>query len=94
MLHKSKRLYFVPWCIVFISTAVANMEGDLIKYLFKNYSPSARPVINSTSPINISFNMAIRQLISMDERAQKLTVQAKYQVMWKNELLNWNPREW
>ena len=94
MLHKRICLYYIQWFIVSTPTVFANMENDLIKYLFKNYSASSRPVINASKSINISFNMVLRQLISMDERAQKLMVQADYIVEWKNELLSWNPKDW
>ena len=80
------------WCIVF--TVEANVELSLLEHLFKNYSKCVRPVQNHEMAINITFDMSFRQLMYMDERGEKISIQAAYHVSWTDEKLTWDANEW
>ena len=71
-----------------------NFGVHLHKHLFENYSPSIRPVVDENTVTNVTFNMKMIRLLSVDEKHQKLVCLAYYSMKWHNEFLRWNPEEW
>ena len=84
-------LYCFSTCI---NNVMSNTESDLLRVLFKNCSPSTRPVGTPDKLVNVTFNIWLSQVISMDERNEKVTTKASYEMHWKNELCKWNPKDW
>jgi hypothetical protein len=87
-------LLIFQWYSLLASTDESHIENDLRKHLFKNYSSSIRPVNDKETPINVTFNMKLMQLSSVNEREQKITSQAYYVMRWRNEFLKWKPEDW
>ncbi|XP_022332769.2 acetylcholine receptor subunit beta-like 1 isoform X4 [Crassostrea virginica] len=71
-------------------------EVKLIKYLFddKNYNPLIRPVRNINESIEVQFNLALSQLISVDEKNQIMKTNVWLQMYWYDYQLTWNPEEY
>ncbi len=54
-------------CSVAVSVAIQSDEERLLEYLFAEYNPSARPVMNSTKTVNVMIQfslMHIQELVS------------------------------
>ncbi|XP_061172026.1 acetylcholine receptor subunit beta-like 1 isoform X3 [Saccostrea echinata] len=68
-------------------------EVKLIEYLFvdKNYNPLIRPVRNINESIEVQFNLALSQLISVDEKNQIMKTNVWLQMYWYDYQLTWNP---
>ncbi|XP_056020888.1 acetylcholine receptor subunit beta-like 1 isoform X7 [Ostrea edulis] len=71
-------------------------EVNLIKYLFddKNYNPLIRPVKNINESIEVQFNLALSQLISVDEKNQIMKTNVWLQMYWYDYQLTWNPEKY
>lgn len=42
-----------------------NMEYKLSKYLMKDYDKTVRPAFNSHDPLNVTFGLALTQIIDL-----------------------------
>ena len=87
-------IYFVHCLILRVSFADSHIEHDLRAYLFRNYSSYIRPVKNPNTAVNVTFNIKLMQVLSVDERDQKVTTQSYYAMRWINEFLSWDPKDW
>ena len=45
-------------------------ESRLFQHMMNDYSPLARPVINSNTPTNVTFGVEFIQVLEVDERNQ------------------------
>ncbi|XP_057299811.1 neuronal acetylcholine receptor subunit alpha-7-like isoform X2 [Hydractinia symbiolongicarpus] len=80
-------LTFVQLClIIFIKEHLAtpsppnpSPETLLMNHLLSNYHPDARPSSSVTKPVNLTFDIALRQMLDM---------------YWNDQYLRWNPAEW
>lgn len=89
-----KRLIFLIFLKHLPLFANIIFEQNLRQHLFQNYSSYIRPVKNPHDAINVSFNIKLMQVLSVDERDQKVTTQVYYSMRWKNEFLVWDPKKW
>jgi len=73
---------------------VTNPEQELISYLFKKYDQNARPAIGVTSAVNLTFDLALRQMLDMDEKQQIMTTSVWIRHYWTDPYLVWYPANW
>ncbi|EFX76216.1 hypothetical protein DAPPUDRAFT_55424, partial [Daphnia pulex] len=64
-----------------------------IQHLMANYDRSVRPSRNAAEPLNITFGLALTQIIDVDERNQILTTNCWMNQMWTDYSLVWNVSE-
>ncbi|XP_067139227.1 neuronal acetylcholine receptor subunit alpha-10-like [Centruroides vittatus] len=74
---------------IFLSSADEN-EYRLVQYLLSTYDKSVRPSQNATDPVNVTFGLALTQIIDVDERNQILTTNCWLNQMWLDYTLQWN----
>uniref|UniRef100_A0A0N7ZBQ0 Neurotransmitter-gated ion-channel ligand-binding domain-containing protein n=1 Tax=Scylla olivacea TaxID=85551 RepID=A0A0N7ZBQ0_SCYOL len=55
-----------------------------------NYDKSVRPSLKATMALNITFGLALTQIIDVDERNQILTTNCWLNQMWLDYSLQWN----
>lgn len=65
-------------------------EYRLMRYLMANYDKSVRPSKNASESLNVTFGLALTQLIDVDERNQILTTNCWLNQMWIDNNLQWN----
>ncbi|XP_071533387.1 neuronal acetylcholine receptor subunit alpha-10-like [Panulirus ornatus] len=65
-------------------------EYRLTRYLMSNYDKSVRPSYKASMPLNITFGLALTQIIDVDERNQILTTNCWLNQMWLDYSLQWN----
>ncbi|GAB6027786.1 Cholinergic receptor, nicotinic, alpha [Chamberlinius hualienensis] len=68
-------------------------EYRLMRYLMNNYDKSVRPAKNASEPMNVTFGLALTQIIDVDERNQILTTNSWLNQMWIDYNLQWNESE-
>jgi len=69
-------------------------EKVLLDALMKNYNTQNRPVLNETSPLDITFGVNLQQLVDLDEKNQLLTTCLWLQMSWRDYQLTWNSSEY
>ncbi|GBM11272.1 hypothetical protein AVEN_267833-1 [Araneus ventricosus] len=67
---------------VIMATARDENEYRLTKYLLSNYDKSVRPARHTSEPVNVTFGLALTQIIDVDERNQILTTNC-----WLNQVM-------
>ncbi|XP_037789102.1 LOW QUALITY PROTEIN: neuronal acetylcholine receptor subunit alpha-10-like [Penaeus monodon] len=65
-------------------------EYRLTRYLMSNYDKSVRPSFKAADALNITFGLALTQIIDVDERNQILTTNCWLNQMWLDYSLQWN----
>ncbi|XP_042210176.1 neuronal acetylcholine receptor subunit alpha-10-like isoform X1 [Homarus americanus] len=65
-------------------------EYRLTRYLMSNYDKSVRPSFKASMALNITFGLALTQIIDVDERNQILTTNCWLNQMWLDYSLQWN----
>ncbi|XP_066950107.1 neuronal acetylcholine receptor subunit alpha-10-like isoform X1 [Macrobrachium rosenbergii] len=65
-------------------------EYRLTRYLMSNYDKSVRPSYKAADALNITFGLALTQIIDVDERNQILTTNCWLNQMWLDYSLQWN----
>lgn len=83
------RLFLVTQFFVSLLSADEN-EFRLTKYLLADYDKSVRPSRNASEPMNVTFGLALTQIIDVDERNQILTTNCWLNQMWIDYSLQWN----
>ena len=82
------------------STAAADTdmkhEAQLLYDLFQrnSYNPLIRPVINTTDTLTIYFNLALSQIVTVDEVNQMIKTNVWLQIYWQDYQLGWDPGEY
>ncbi|CAM1294855.1 CHRNA9 (predicted) [Pycnogonum litorale] len=61
-----------------------------MQYLLANYDKSVRPSFRATEPLNVTFGVALTQIIDVDERNQILTTNCWLNEIWIDNNLRWN----
>ncbi|NP_001191486.1 non-alpha nicotinic acetylcholine receptor subunit precursor [Aplysia californica] len=71
-------------------------EKRLVYDLFdKNgYNPLIRPVVNTNDSLSIRFNLALSQIINVDEVNQVMKTNVWLQIYWKDYQLGWDPSKY
>ena len=86
--------YFISiFGIVYAVNYNKGHEGRLIDDLLVNnkYSKLERPVIYEAEALNITFKVALQQVIDLDERNQLLTTNLWLTYAWRDMNLIWDP---
>ncbi|CAL1289880.1 unnamed protein product [Larinioides sclopetarius] len=78
---------------VIMATARDENEYRLTKYLLSNYDKSVRPARHTSEPVNVTFGLALTQIIDVDERNQILTTNCWLNQIWMDYGLVWNHTE-
>lgn len=71
-------------------------EVRLVKDLFENrgYNPLIRPVEHAAESITVEFNLALSQLISVDEKNQIMKTNVWLQMYWYDYQLKWDAEKY
>ncbi|XP_071102064.1 neuronal acetylcholine receptor subunit alpha-10-like isoform X1 [Haliotis cracherodii] len=77
-------------CSVTMSLADDN-EYRLVRDLLQGYDKRIRPSINSSERLNVTFGVALAQIIDVDEKNQILTTNCWLNQMWLDYGLRWDP---
>ncbi|XP_065657572.1 neuronal acetylcholine receptor subunit alpha-9 isoform X2 [Hydra vulgaris] len=78
------------------ATEGTRSEVALINFLFQNedkYSNDALPNLPG-KPVNLTIDIALRQLLVLDEKIEIMEINAWIRHYWRDEYLIWNPIEW
>ncbi|XP_059159994.1 acetylcholine receptor subunit beta-like 1 [Physella acuta] len=97
----TRKVIVILFCGVFC-TVVSRVQGvldergenekRLIYDLFEKngYNPLIRPVVNSNDTLDIQFNLALSQIINVDEVNQVMKTNVWLQIYWKDYQLKWD----
>ncbi|XP_066270260.1 neuronal acetylcholine receptor subunit alpha-7-like [Branchiostoma lanceolatum] len=91
-----------PWLVPVVSMLVAMIGGSmgnftekhLVDRLMTGYSTNARPVKNSSAPVRVTMNVALAQLLDVNDRDQQITGIMWMRLYWTDEYLVWNPDDY
>ncbi|KAL5004072.1 hypothetical protein ScPMuIL_017528 [Solemya velum] len=86
----------LAWLLDYRQGLGSEDEGELVRNLFEEsgYNPLIRPVRSGAEPITIQFNLALSQLIFVDEKNQVMKTNVWLQMYWHDYQLQWNPDEY
>ena len=95
---KSPLLYivFLLFSVSDLSNAEENIQAianKLKTYLFQNYSILIRPKINQSDTLVVNFDIALKQVIDVNVKTQKMTLFLWQRQTWYDDFLSWNPAE-
>lgn len=68
-------------------------EVNLVNHLFFGYNPLIRPVENISDVIDVGFNLALIQLINVDEKNQIMKSNVWLRMLWYDYQLVWEPTD-
>jgi len=71
-------------------TAYITDEEKLLRMLFEDYNPEARPVINSTKTVIVDMQFSLLQIKDLNARMQVLTTRGHLVLQWYDERLTWD----
>ncbi|NP_001267746.1 ligand-gated ion channel 4-like precursor [Aplysia californica] len=85
--------------LVLASCAVMWTRGDpneyrLVRDLMKGYDKRIRPSLNHTDSLNVTFGLALVQIIDVDEKNQILTTNCWLNQIWTDYNLRWDPAKY
>ncbi|XP_063398241.1 acetylcholine receptor subunit beta-like 1 [Mytilus trossulus] len=71
-------------------------EVRLVNDLFEHgrYNPLIRPVRNVNDTLTVAFNVALSQLINIDEKNQIMKTNVWLQMFWHDYQIKWDPEEY
>ncbi|XP_069114291.1 neuronal acetylcholine receptor subunit alpha-10-like [Argopecten irradians] len=69
-------------------------EYRLVNKLLGTYDKRIRPSLNASQALNVTFGLALSQIIDVDEKNQILTTNCWLNQMWIDYSLRWNPDEY
>ena len=89
----------ILWLILLTSMmGVCNAETNiqatanrLKNYLFQNYSMLIRPKMNQSETLVVNFDIALKQVIDVNVKTQKMTLFLWQRQTWYDDFLSWNP---
>jgi len=86
----------IIWKLLFLHgyACSRNPEDELLKFLFENHSSDSLPRKSVDSPILLDYQIAIRQIIDVDERSQVLSTNVWIRQYWNDPYLSWNVSKW
>ncbi|XP_070565221.1 neuronal acetylcholine receptor subunit alpha-10-like [Ptychodera flava] len=86
----------MKWLMLFVFTFIqvgvtlsSEDQRRLMNKLFTNYSVHIRPVYNMNTTTTVEFSVWPAQIINMDEKEQRMTVNAWITMWWVDEYLQW-----
>lgn len=96
----STTLFHIAFLVyhLFTSRGVYGSEAEqrLVRHLFNasRYDRRIRPVDDDKLPLNVSINLALYQLIEINEKSQKVQFSAWVTQKWTDNQLRWNPEDY
>jgi len=63
-------------------------------FIYNKYDNSVRPVKNKTRPVQVYLDVALVQLVDLDDGAQVMETNIWIRLKWKSELLVWNASQY
>ncbi|KAI8500716.1 hypothetical protein Bbelb_215340 [Branchiostoma belcheri] len=69
-------------------------ENHLVDRLLTGYNTDARPVKNGSSPVTVGVDIALAQLINVNDREQHIMVNIWMRQYWTDEYLSWDPEDY
>ncbi|XP_061164478.1 neuronal acetylcholine receptor subunit alpha-7-like [Saccostrea echinata] len=66
----------------------------LVNDLLKNYDPRVLPVTTPKENVSIAVNIALRQLMKLDEKNQVITLNIWMRLWWNDPFLSWDIKEY
>ncbi|XP_041464938.1 neuronal acetylcholine receptor subunit alpha-9-like isoform X1 [Lytechinus variegatus] len=68
---------------------------SLVDKLLKGYGrTSVRPVHDHTQPTIVFIRLLLYELVEFNEQYQVITMRSNMKMKWRDEFLQWDPREW
>ncbi|XP_072040021.1 neuronal acetylcholine receptor subunit alpha-7-like [Amphiura filiformis] len=84
--------YFLPGTI---ASPPRGGHYNLTKELLADYGPtSPRPVVNSSTQIEVIVDLAVQQVIDLHEREQTLKMSGFLTMIWHDDFLTWSTSEY
>ncbi|CAL1526681.1 unnamed protein product [Lymnaea stagnalis] len=75
-------------------TQIDGPEHKLYLDLFSDYTAESRPVKNASHTVQVTFALALNQLLDLDEKNQILSTSVWIYEEWKDEMLRWSPSDY
>ncbi|OWF41383.1 Neuronal acetylcholine receptor subunit alpha-10 [Mizuhopecten yessoensis] len=72
-------------------TDATTNSSALFDHLFTDYQSAARPYCNNNSATNVRIDIALRQVVDLDEPSQVLTLNLWIRMFWTDCQLTWDP---
>ncbi|XP_053317670.1 neuronal acetylcholine receptor subunit alpha-6 [Spea bombifrons] len=92
------RISFYFLAVTLLATIKASSqcatEERLFKKIFSRYNQYIRPVENVSDPVMVHFEVAITQLVNVDEVNQILETNLWLRHIWNDYKLQWNPMDY
>ncbi|XP_055893279.1 neuronal acetylcholine receptor subunit alpha-10-like isoform X2 [Biomphalaria glabrata] len=83
------------YCICESTTSYgSDHEYRLVRDLTKSYNKQVKPSLHSNQALNISYGVALAQIIDLDEKNQIITTNCWINQMWTDPKLSWDPRKY
>ncbi|XP_035669363.1 neuronal acetylcholine receptor subunit alpha-10-like [Branchiostoma floridae] len=71
-----------------------SLEADLITRLMTGYNREARPVEDASTAVQVDLDMALAQVIDVNDREQLITINVWLRHFWYDEHLKWNASDY
>ncbi|XP_050419433.1 neuronal acetylcholine receptor subunit alpha-10 isoform X2 [Patella vulgata] len=84
-------LILFPLTVLCLKTIGNDYEYRLVRDVMKRYDKRVRPAINSTAVLNVTFGVALAQIIDVDEKNQIITTNCWINQGWLDPKLSWDP---
>ncbi|XP_071953127.1 neuronal acetylcholine receptor subunit alpha-10-like [Antedon mediterranea] len=89
---------FRTFCLIVIGNKAVNCSWNnklLMKKLFEDdkYNNQVRPVLDTSTVINMTMLLYVAQVLDMDERRQTLKTNLWMTLNWRDEYLQWDPED-
>ncbi|CAH1783231.1 unnamed protein product [Owenia fusiformis] len=68
-------------------------EEKLMSILFRNYNPSARPVLNATESVQVNIRFLLMRINDLNERSEMMVSTGVIVSEWYDERLAWSPEK-
>ncbi|XP_064634048.1 neuronal acetylcholine receptor subunit alpha-10-like isoform X2 [Lineus longissimus] len=90
---------FKVFLLLFLYTSHSVVSASIAEfYLKKNltaiYDPTNRPVLDHNRTVRVELDVALQQLISLEEKLQVLFTNCWIRLSWTDEHLRWKPGDW
>ena len=71
-----------------------SIEYKLVNHLLRFYDKRIRPTKTSFEQLNVTFGLALSQIIDVDEKNQIITTNCWLNLAWIDFQLSWKPEDW
>uniref|UniRef100_A0A7E4ZR34 Neur_chan_LBD domain-containing protein n=1 Tax=Panagrellus redivivus TaxID=6233 RepID=A0A7E4ZR34_PANRE len=81
-------------CYLCITVSTAPEESQLYIDLLTNYNVYVRPVAHATENVSVTIGLFLQQIVNVDEKNQKVEVNAWIKATWYDPKLSWDPKKY